>query len=95
MAYNLDAWDPTERTLTVESWTVCLAGSQTMQANTVILTGPDLKQIRLLVVPPGTPGGVARAVLRSASDAATIATVEDILTSNGVPLGEYRSTRRR
>ncbi|NUT97142.1 MAG: hypothetical protein HOY78_34480, partial [Saccharothrix sp.] len=36
---------------------------------------------RLLVVPPGTPGGVAQAVLRSA--ATSNATVEDILSSNG------------
>ncbi|MEV4319576.1 DUF5994 family protein [Actinocrispum sp. NPDC049592] len=58
------------------------------EANTVVLTGSDQKQIRLLVVPPATPGGVARAVLRSVSRPDTVATVEEILASNGVSLDE-------
>jgi hypothetical protein len=91
IAYDFDAWDSAEPTLTVEGWTVGLAGSPAMPANTVVLTGLNLKRIRLLVVPPTTLGGAARAVLRSASGSATTATAEDILTSNGVSLGERPS----
>jgi hypothetical protein len=47
-----------------------------------------------MVVPPATPGGVARAVLRSASGSDTVATATEILASNGVshedqPNAEY------
>jgi hypothetical protein len=87
MTYNIGAWDPTEPTLSVEGWVVSLEGSDTLQADTVTLTGTNLKQIRLLVVPPGVPGGVARAVLRSAANSAVTASVEDILASNGVSPG--------
>jgi hypothetical protein len=89
--YHLGDWDPAERTLIVEGWAVRLEGSPVVPANTVVLTGSHLKQIRLLVVPPTTPGGVARAVLRSASRSDTVATVEDILASNGVSLDKRPS----
>jgi hypothetical protein len=95
LAYHPDDWEPAESTLTVEGWTVHLAATRTMQPNTVVLTGPNLKQIRVLVVPPATPGGVARAVLRSASGSDTIATVEDILASNGVSLGGQPNIAQR
>lgn len=88
LAYHPDDWDPTERTLTVEGWTVQLEALHTTQTNTVALTGPNLKQLRVLVVPPATPGGVARAVLRSASGSNTTSTAADILASNGVSRGQ-------
>ena len=84
MAYHPDDWDPAASTLIVENWAVHLESTQNIQANTVVVTGSNLKQIRLLVVPPATPGGVARAVLRSASRSDTGTTVEEILASNGV-----------
>jgi hypothetical protein len=84
MAYNPDDWDPAEHALTVDGWVVHLAGSHATQPNTVVLTGPNLKQVRVLVVPPATPGGVARAVLRSVSGSDTTAAVADILASNGI-----------
>jgi hypothetical protein len=61
-----------------------LAGSATLEANTVEVTGTDQNRKRLLVVPPGTPGGVARSVLRSAAAPDTVAGAGEILTSNGV-----------
>lgn len=89
LAYRADDWDPTPaRTLTVDGWTIHLETPHTMPPNTVVLTGPNLRRIRVLVVPPATPGGVARAVLRSASSSDATATVADILASNGLPLGE-------
>jgi hypothetical protein len=95
IAYHPDDWDPTARTLIVEGWAVRLEGSRAVQANTVVLAGPNLKQIRLLVVPPTTPAGAARAVLGSASRSDTVATVEDILASNGVSLDERPNTGPR
>ncbi|MFC0111952.1 DUF5994 family protein [Kibdelosporangium aridum] len=93
IGYHPDDWDPAENKLTVEGWTVHLAAQRTMQPNTVVLAGPNLKQVRVLVVPPATPGGVARAVLRSASGSDTTATAEDILASNGVSLGKRTDMR--
>jgi Family of unknown function (DUF5994) len=86
VAYHLDDWDLATPELMVEGWRVTLAGSVTLQANTVVVTGTDQAQKRLLVVPPGTPGGVARAVLRSAAGPRTVASAEEILASNGVRL---------
>jgi hypothetical protein len=88
VTYHLDDWDPTRRELTVEAWTVTLVGLSTLDANTVVVTGSNQRRMILLVVPPGTPGGAARAVLRSAAGPDTVASVEEILASNGV-----RSTR--
>jgi hypothetical protein len=87
VAYHLDDWDSTTHQLIVEGWSVELADAPTLEANTVVVTGSDERRMILLVVPPGTPGGVARAVLRSTATAGTVASAEDILASNGVPLG--------
>lgn len=95
VAYNLDDWDWAERVLTVEGWAVRLAGHRAMTPQTVIVTGPNLQRMSLLVVPPGTPGGVARAVLRSAARSDTVASAEDILASNGVALAHTRPSSLR
>lgn len=87
VGYNSDDWDSVARVLSVEGWAVRLAGYRTITAHTVIVTGPNLRRMTLLVVPPGTPGDVARAVLRSAAASDSVATVEDTLASNGVGLG--------
>lgn len=87
VAYHPGAWAGVGRVLMVEGRAVCLAGSRTVQADTVVLTGPNLDRIRVLVIPPATRGGVARAVLRSASGPGTNASAEDILASNGVSRG--------
>lgn len=89
VTYHLHDWDPTGRELTVEGWTVTLVALPTLDANTVVVTGSNQRRMMLLVVPPGTPGGAARAVLRSAAAPDTVASAEEILTSNGV-----RATRQ-
>ncbi len=86
--YHPGDWGAAESMLIVEGWTVRLTASLVVHAHTVVLTGSNLRRIRLLVVPPSTPGGVARAVLRSVSRSDTVATVQDILVSNGVPTDE-------
>jgi hypothetical protein len=84
VAYRLDAWDATPSNLLVGGWAVRLAGVHTIAANTVLVSGTKMQELCLLVVPPGTSGGVARAVLRSAAGRDTVASAEEILTSNGV-----------
>jgi hypothetical protein len=65
--YHLDDWGPTDPELMVEGWSFSVVGSTTIEANTVTVTGTAQDRMSLLVVPPGTPRGVARAVLRSAA----------------------------
>ena len=84
VTYHLDDWDSAGRALMVDGWSVTLVGLPTLEANTVVVTGPNHRRMMLLVVPPGTPGGLARAVLRSAAGPDTVASVEEILASNGV-----------
>jgi uncharacterized protein DUF5994 len=86
VAYHLDDWDNARRDLTVDGWSVALVGYPTLDANTVVVTGSNQRRMSLLVVPPDTPGGAARAVLRSAAGADTVASVTEILASNGVRL---------
>ncbi|MBW4722330.1 DUF5994 family protein [Saccharothrix obliqua] len=81
VTYHLDSWERADRKLEAGDITVRMEGFHSIQPDTVTLVNSDYTRIRLLVVPPGTPGGVARAVLRSA--ATSNATVEDILSSNG------------
>jgi hypothetical protein len=87
VTYHLHDWATAGRELTVEGWMVTLVGLPTLDANTIVVTGQRL--MKLLVVPPGTPGGAARAVLRSAAAPDTVDSVEEILASNGV-----RATRQ-
>ncbi|MFC0111955.1 DUF5994 family protein [Kibdelosporangium aridum] len=67
VGYNLDAWTTTARKLTVRDRVVRMDGCRTMQPNTVTLTGQNRHRISLLVIPPDTPGDVARAILSSVS----------------------------
>lgn len=83
VSYHLDSWERADRKLEAGGITVRMEGFHSIQPDTVTLVNSDHTRIRLLVVPPGTPDGVARAVLRSAAAANATATVEDILSSNG------------
>lgn len=84
VTYRLDEWEAAGRELVIDGWPVELAGSVTLERNTVLVTGTHQRQRSLLVVPPGVRGGVARAVLRSAAGPEVVAGVEEMLTSNGV-----------
>lgn len=84
VAYHLDDWNPASRELTVEGWLVSLAGLSTLQGNTVVVAGTDQRRMSLLVVPPGTPGDIARTVLRSTAGPDAVGTVEEIFAHHGV-----------
>ncbi|MCP2271119.1 DUF5994 family protein [Actinokineospora diospyrosa] len=94
--YNPDAWDRGEHTLTVRDVVVRMEGVRTTDPHTVTVIGPDHVRTRLLVIPPATPGGAARAALRAAEVAST-ATAADILEWNNVatPAGRAGAPRRR
>lgn len=82
--YHVDDWNTTSQELTVEGWRVSLVGSSTLQANTVVVAGPGQRRMILLVVPSSTPGGIARAVLRSMAAPGPSGGVEEILANNGI-----------
>jgi hypothetical protein len=82
--YNLDLWESAPRTLEADGRVFRCGGFHSMDAHTVTAIGADSSRLDLLVVPPDTPGGAARAVLRSAADHDSTATVDDILASNGI-----------
>jgi hypothetical protein len=85
IAYNLGLWEAAPRKQTVDGRVVRYEGFHTIDPHTVTAIGTNARRVNLLVVPPPTPGGVARAVLRSAAGSDSTATVKDILASNGVP----------
>jgi hypothetical protein len=82
--YSLDDWSPTTQSLTVEGWLVSLAGSSMLQRNTVAVTGTNQRQMCLLVIPPGTPGDVARAVLHLTAGSHAVGTVAEIFADHGI-----------
>ena len=86
LACHFEAWTLAAAELVINGWPVALENLPALQANTVMVTGSDDRTMTVLVVPPQTPGAIARAVLRIASASDTVATAEEILTSNGVPL---------
>jgi hypothetical protein len=98
VAFNLESWAPVHRKLTVAGRVLRCDGFHSMNPHTVTVIGTNSRRVTLLVVPPNTPGGAARAVLRSAAAENSTATVEDILAGNGVQTGRRTanpSTPRR
>ena len=87
VTYHLDDWDAAGHEVAVDGWLVELAGSATLERNTVLVSGTHQRQRSLLVVPPDTPGGVARALLWAAAGPKVVTSAEEMLTSNGVRLG--------
>ncbi|MGB3438608.1 MAG: DUF5994 family protein [Actinophytocola sp.] len=95
VAYNLDFWAPVHRKLLIDGRVVRCEGFHTMNPHTVTAIGTNSQRVTLLVTPPDTPEDVARAVLRSAADQDSVATVEDILAGNGGRADSPPVTRRR
>ncbi|WP_433261354.1 DUF5994 family protein [Actinosynnema sp. CS-041913] len=87
VSYHLDTWDVVGRRLTVRDTVVRMEGFRTMPPHTVTMIGPGRARTRLLVIPPATPGGAARAALRVAADTGSTAGVEDILEWNNIVVG--------
>jgi hypothetical protein len=88
VACHFDAWNLTVAQFVTNGWAVTLEDLPTLAPNTVMVAGSDERRMTVLVIPPQTPGGIARAVLRIAAAPDTVATAEEILTGNGVPLGQ-------
>ncbi|WP_051793247.1 DUF5994 family protein [Amycolatopsis jejuensis] len=85
VTYHLDTWGLAARKVRVGERTVRLEGFRFTDPHTIMALGTDSRRVSLLVVPPETPGGMARAVLRSAASGDSTATAREILFGNGVP----------
>nr|CTQ95428.1 hypothetical protein [Kibdelosporangium sp. MJ126-NF4] len=85
VSYHLDTWASVERKVPIGGRAVRFEGFHSMDRNTVTVIGTDSRRISLLVVPPDTSGGMARAALRSAAEHDSTASVADILAGNGAP----------
>ncbi|UIJ63079.1 DUF5994 family protein [Amycolatopsis acidiphila] len=81
---SLEAWEPAAGEFSVDGRVVRFEGFHSMDANTVVVIGSDSRRATLLVVPPDTVGGQARAALRAAAGSDSFAAVADILSSNGI-----------
>jgi len=84
VSYHLDTWGLVARKVSIGGRVVRVEGFRSTDPHTIMVIGSDSRRVSLLVVPPDLPGGVARAVLRSAAGGDSIASVADILASNGV-----------
>jgi hypothetical protein len=84
VVYHPDDWNTAAPELMVEGWLVSLVGSALLQEHAVAVVGPGQRRMSLLVVPPNTPGSIARAVLRQATGPGTMGAVEEILATNGI-----------
>ncbi|GAA3029105.1 hypothetical protein Aglo01_35380 [Actinokineospora globicatena] len=84
VTYNLNAWDRSDPEIVVGDAAVRMEGVHATHPQSVTLIGPDGTGTRLLVIPPATPGGAARAALRAATDVDSTASVADILEWNNV-----------
>jgi hypothetical protein len=88
MACHFADWDsPVDRIVT-NGWAVTVEDLATLPPNTIMVIGADERRMTMIVVPAETPGGVARAVLDIAAARDTVATAAEILSANGVSVGE-------
>ncbi|MBP2479295.1 hypothetical protein JOF53_008167 [Crossiella equi] len=85
ISFNLDAWQPTQRRMSVDGRRLGVDGYRTFQPNTVGLTVAGQRSVSLLVIPAGATEAQAEAVLADAADPRILLAVPDILKSNGIP----------
>jgi hypothetical protein len=96
VSYHLGTWPQTRRKLWSGGRTIRLEGFHSLTRDTLVVIGSDGRRVVLLLVPHGTPGGLARALLRSAARPDSAETAEQILAGNGSrpsPTGRARERR--
>lgn len=84
VVYRADDWAPAGHAATSDGWPFGLETSAALQRNTVVVVGTHQRRRTLLVVPPGVPGRVARAVLSSTVGPGTVDSAEHALASHGI-----------
>jgi hypothetical protein len=82
--YRVDDWDAAGGAGTSDGWPYDLEGSGAIQRNTVVVVGTHQRRRTLLVVPPGVPGRLARAVLSSTAGPAVVDSAEEALAGHGI-----------
>ncbi|WIY00483.1 DUF5994 family protein [Amycolatopsis mongoliensis] len=91
VTYNLAAWDPPGRRLTIEGRVVRLEGFRSQHPDTVTVIGASgRRRLTLLTVPPGTEPGTARQVLRRAAEAGNVESPEALLAADGLASARQR-----
>ncbi len=95
ISYHLDGWPTTRRKLTSDGRLIRLEGFHSMTRDTIVVIGADARRVTLLLVPHSTPGGVARALLRSAARPESTDSAEEILTGNGLQVPRASQARQR
>jgi hypothetical protein len=95
ISYHLDGWPATRRKLTSNGRLIRLEGFYSMERNTVVVIGADARRVTLLLVPHGTPGGMAQALLRSAARPESTDSADEILTGNGLQVPRASQARQR
>jgi uncharacterized protein DUF5994 len=84
IVYRADEWAPAGHAATSDGWPFDLETSVAPQPNTVVVVGTHQRRRTLLVVPPGVPDRVARAVLSSTARPGTVDSAEHTLASHGI-----------
>ena len=84
VVYRPDEWAPAGHAATSDGWPFGLETSAALGPNTVVVIGTHQRRRTLLVVPPGVPDRVARAVLSSTAAPGTANSAEHTLASHGI-----------
>nr|WP_225956302.1 DUF5994 family protein [Amycolatopsis lexingtonensis] len=91
VTYNLTAWEPPGRRLTIGGRLVRLEGFRSQHPATLTVIGPGgRRRLTLLTVPPGTEAGIAGQVLRTASEPGNVETPEALLGADGMAFARQR-----
>lgn len=91
VSYNLTAWPPTARKITVDSAVVRLDGYRTQHKDTVDVLGAR-QRLTLLVVPPETSPPVAHRALNTAAQPGNTDGIAELLTAQAPPPRAARTT---
>jgi hypothetical protein len=90
VSYRIGEWDATKRKLSADGRLVRLEGFRTMPVGTLTLIDSRTRRRTLLVIPPASPQGMARAILATASNPEDSSSVEELLAT--LPPDEVRGS---
>jgi hypothetical protein len=94
VVYRVEEWDAAGVAATSDGWPFELEVSDALQPNIVVVVGTRERSRSLLVVPPGVPGRVARAVLSSAAGPGAVESAAQALAGHGIRSEPHRVVDR-
>lgn len=95
VGFALGAWDLGPFRALIDGHVIRLEGSRSLYENVVHVSGPGREPIRLLVVPPESPGPAGHDAMMVAARRGNADRPADILASSGVPAFPPRFATRR